>query len=119
MSAMQWKNRCLELLSDKQGQDIVSFDVNSAFADHFIIVSALSVRHLWSLCHVLEKECKDNKIPFRCQGKADDTTWIVFDAHDVLVHIFLQEGRDYYNLEALWNKNSPENGHKTDALNAE
>jgi ribosome-associated protein len=104
MPTHEWKERLIHLLEEKQGQDIQSFAVQSAFADHFVIVSALSVRHLWTLCHTLEKECKSKRIPFRCQGKTDDTSWIIFDVQDVLVHLFLEEGRAYYDLEALWHK---------------
>lgn len=105
MTTPSWKDRCIQILEDKQGHDIQSFAVHSAFADHFIIASALSMRHLWTLCQALEADCKKNGIPFRCQGKSDETSWIVFDAQDVLVHLFLKEGREYYNLEELWQKN--------------
>lgn len=107
MSTQIWKDRIIELLEDKQGQEIQSFPVESSFADHFVIASALSVRHLWTLCHILEKECKNKNIPFRCQGKTDDTSWIVFDVQDVLVHLFLKEEREYYNIESLWNAPPP------------
>ena len=102
MSSHNWKDRLLHILEDKQAQDIQSFPVKFAFAGHFIVVSALSSRHLWTLCQSVEKECKQNAIPFKCQGKDDETCWIIIDAQDVLVHIFLKEGREYYNLEGLW-----------------
>ena len=50
---------------------------------------------------------------------SDQQTNGVFDVHDVLAPIFRQKGRDYYNLEALWNKNRTENDHKIHATNPE
>jgi ribosome-associated protein len=102
ITCQDWTHQFRTLLEDKKAQNISSFEVNSAFAGHFIIVSALSTRHLWSLCYSLERVCKDHKIPFRCQGKSEETSWIIFEAQDTLIHLFLKEGREYYDLERLW-----------------
>lgn len=114
-----WVAQIQEALDDKKGQDIRSFFLNSAFADAFIIVSALSSRHVWTLCDAVEKVCRDHGVRPLSQGKSlppthrgagiQETRWIVVDAGGVFVHIFSPEARDHYGLEDLWtNSQSPQ-----------
>ena len=97
-----WRDQLIQALEDKKALHIQSFKVDSLFADYFIVASALSSRQLWALCYSIEKECKSNRIKPMVQGKQDETRWIVIDACGVFVHLFLSEGRAYYELEQLW-----------------
>lgn len=104
MTTEQWKDIIMHSLEEKQGQHINSIDVHSIFplADYFIVASANSKRHLWSLSETIEILCKKNRIKSKVQGKEDTSSWVVISANGVFVHLFLAEGREYYKLDELW-----------------
>ena len=71
-------------------------------ADYFLICTGTSTTHVKALAEELEFEMKNQYgiLPKGVEGRA--TGWILLDYGTVLVHIFLQEQREYYNLERLW-----------------
>lgn len=93
-------------LEDKKGEDILLLDIQTiaSFADYFVLCSATSDRMIDALAtaitEVVKKEYGINAHP---EGKAVDG-WLVVDLGDVVVHLFSQEQRDYYDLEQLWDK---------------
>lgn len=99
---------CAELtgsLQDKKAKDIVIMDLRKVnpYFDYFVIASASSRMQLKSMARDIQKkfsslERKNSSI------SADDVEsgWMVLDFIDVVVHLFLEEQRSYYNLERLW-----------------
>ncbi|MCL2494145.1 MAG: ribosome silencing factor [Oscillospiraceae bacterium] len=71
-------------------------------SDYFLICTGTSTTHVKALAEELEFEMKNQYgiLPKGVEGRA--TGWILLDYGTVLVHIFLQEQREYYNLERLW-----------------
>jgi ribosome-associated protein len=115
---LKWRDLLVKALDDKQAHNIRWLDVQQIFplADYFIVASAYSHRHLWALCQAVEDTCKSVGFHPLVQGKHQDSQWIVVDARGIFVHLFLQEGRDYYQLERMWGipqeaPSSPENVH--------
>lgn len=94
-----------EAADDKKASDIVLLKVSeiSYLADYFIIATGFSTTQVKAICNSIEDqiETKYQLIPLRIQGKTD-SRWIVVDYGDIIVHIFMQEEREYYNLEAFW-----------------
>jgi len=91
-------------LEEKKGEDIVLLDLKeiSAFTDYFIICSGSSDRMLRSLAHtVLEIAKNDYNTGIRIEGEPSNG-WMVIDLGDIVVHLFSQEQRDFYELEQLW-----------------
>lgn len=90
---------------DKKAQDIVLLKVTdvSYLADYFVIITGFSRTQLKAISESIEEqiEAKYQQIPVRVSGKRAGE-WIVQDYEDVIVHIFLPEEREYYNLEAFW-----------------
>jgi ribosome-associated protein len=90
---------------DKKAVDIVLLNVSdvSYLADYFVIITGFSRAQLNAISESIEEwlEEKYNLIPARISGKREGG-WIVQDYTDVIVHIFLPEEREYYNLEAFW-----------------
>ncbi|MEM8673247.1 MAG: ribosome silencing factor [Cyanobacteria bacterium P01_G01_bin.67] len=90
---------------DKKAQDIVLLKVNevSYLADYFVIVTGFSRTQLNAIAESIEErlEEKYDLHPVRVSGKKEGD-WIVQDYGDVIVHTFLPEEREYYNLEAFW-----------------
>ena len=90
---------------DKKAEDVVLLDVSevSYLADYFIIITGFSGTQLKAIAESIDEriETKYNRLPVRVSGKREGN-WIVLDYEDVIVHIFLPEEREYYNLEAFW-----------------
>ena len=90
---------------DKKAQDIVLLKVTdiSYLADYFVIVTGFSRTQLKAIAESIEEKIEEkyNLVPVRVSGKRDGD-WIVQDYADVIVHTFLPEEREYYNLEAFW-----------------
>ena len=90
---------------EKKAQDIVLLKVDevSYLADYFVIVSGFSRTQLNAIAESIEErlEQKYHLYPRRVSGKRQGD-WIVQDYADVIVHTFLPEEREYYDLEAFW-----------------
>lgn len=95
----------VDLASDKKGEDIVLLDMRpvSPMTDYFVILSGNSGRQLKAILEHMEQEAKEhhNIRPWRVEGEADNG-WVLIDYGDVVVHAFLPEKREYYDLEGLW-----------------
>jgi ribosome-associated protein len=94
-----------EAASEKQGTDILILEVGEVLAivDRFVITSAPNTRLVASIAEDVEQRIKDEGGggPIRVEG-TDDMRWVLLDYGDVVVHVFLQEVREYYELERLW-----------------
>ncbi len=90
---------------EKKAQDIVLLKVSevSYLADYFVIVTGFSRTQLNAIAESIEErlEEKFNLHPVRVSGKREGN-WIVQDYGEVIVHSFLPEEREYYDLEAFW-----------------
>ena len=71
--------------------------------DAFVITSASNTRHVKTLVEEIEHAVKaaSDTAPLRVEGLAD-ATWVLMDYGDFIAHVFLQETREYYDLEHLW-----------------
>jgi ribosome-associated protein len=96
--------KCAELAFDKKAYNIRALDISkvSSIADYLVIISGSSDRQNQAIADSirsgLKKFGKVNDIEGAGEGK-----WIVMDYGDVLVHIFHDELRRYYDLDGLWN----------------
>ncbi|MCD5029230.1 ribosome silencing factor [Enterococcus asini] len=88
----------------KHAEDILALDVReiSLLADYFVICSANSERQINAIIdEVLEQEEKNGVEVKRIEGK-DGAAWVLIDLGDVIVHVFSNNERAFYNLEKLW-----------------
>lgn len=92
-------------LKDKKAKDIVIMDLRKVnpYFDYFVIASAGSRMQLKSMARDMQKKFS-NLERKNSSMSADDVEsgWMVLDFIDVVVHLFLEEQRSYYNLERLW-----------------
>ena len=103
------KKNIEKILDNNKAQSIISIDLKnkSYIADYMIIASGTSSRHLQSLSEIMVNELKILGInDCRIEGK-DSSDWKLVDAHDVIVHIFHPEKREFYNLEKMWSEEMP------------
>lgn len=89
----------------KGGRDIVVLEVGDVLvvADEFVIVSATNDRQVKAIVDDVEAAADRAGFgrPLRVEG-LDDRHWVLIDYGDVVVHVFRQETREYYELERLW-----------------
>ena len=92
-------------IDDKKGLDIALLDVSELLVvtDVFVIGSGTSNRHVRTLADDAEGMLKErlDRRPLRREGR-EYSKWILLDYGDMVVHVFDQETRDYYQLERLW-----------------
>lgn len=73
----------------------------SSIADDMFIATGRSNRHVVSLAEFVEMFLKPKSNGIRIEGK-ENGDWVLVDNGDVIVHIFREEVRDFYNLEKIW-----------------
>lgn len=89
---------------EKHADDIVALDLAevSLLADYFVILSGATDRQLQAIVDNVEDAAAVAGYPdVRIEGKKG-SQWLLMDFGDVVVHAFLPEAREFYNLEKLW-----------------
>lgn len=102
--------KIVKALDDKKANDIEVIKINelTIVADYFVIATANSNTHIRSLADEVEYQLEEAGIKLdHAEGRA--TGWVLLEFQGVVVHIFLEDARNYYNLERLW-----EDGAKLD-----
>jgi len=94
----------VEALNADKAQKVTPIDLRgkTSIADFMIIATGTSSRHVAAMASKLrDKLNAERKIKARVEG-ADTGDWVIVDAGDVIVHLFREEVRAFYNLEKLW-----------------
>ncbi len=90
---------------DKKASKVEIIDVCGKvdYADVLVLMSGRSDRHVHAIAKGVQADLKKNlgKVPISCEGMTA-ATWVLIDFNDVVVHVFQQEARLYYDLEGLW-----------------
>ena len=92
------------ILQEKKAEDILVLDLRtvSDAADCFVICSASSDPHVKALVTVLVESLRvAGHKPWHVEGM-EQRRWVLIDLVDIVVHVFLPQARDYYDLERLW-----------------
>src|SRR5215831_12871982 len=96
---------CRELADNKKAEDIAILDVRelSSVTDYFVIASGTSEPHLRAIVdEITDRLREDCQVrPRAIDGKLQ-TSWVVLDYFDVIVHVMRHDVRERYDLETLW-----------------
>jgi len=100
--------RCCQALDDKKAVELRVLDVSgqSSITNYLIIATATSSPHLKALRQAVEDLLKEEHAPKAGVEYSHDSGWLVVDAFEIMVHLFLPEQRGHFSLEALW-KDAP------------
>ena len=100
---------CCRALDEKKAGDLTVLDVSaqSSITDYLILATATSEPHLRALRVELEKALDADQVHLVGIEAKQESGWLVIDAFDVMVHLFLPEKRELYGLERLW-RDAPE-----------
>lgn len=94
----------VKAVDDKRAMDILALDVKqvSLLADYFVICHGSSERQVSAIVDaVVEQAHKANYVVKSVEGK-EAGNWVLIDLGDVIVHVFVESERAFYNLEKLW-----------------
>ena len=103
------KKIIINTLDSNKALDIVSINLEnkSSMADHLIIASGTSSRHIRALSEIVLEKFKTNGIS-NCKIEGiNSNDWKLIDGIDVVVHIFNPEKRKFYDLEKMWSELIP------------
>lgn len=89
---------------DKKAFELTAMDVSevTSFTDAFLLCSTSSDRHLDAVATEIQRRLRDQRRrPMHIEGSSG-TSWVLMDYGDFIIHVFTEERRAYYKLEALW-----------------
>ena len=95
---------CARVATDHKAKDPLVFNVAEivSFADYFVICSGRSTRHVQAIAEHIETALRQHRIrPLGVEGLTE-SQWVLLDFDDVIVHVFYQPMRAFYDLEGLW-----------------
>ncbi len=100
-----WIEVAAKAAAQKKGNQIVVLDVSDVLSitDAFLIVSATNDRQVLAIAYEVEHQIRDagGPSPTHVEGK-EDARWVLLDYGTFVIHVFLEEARNYYDLERLW-----------------
>ena len=96
----------VDALSEHQAEDIVMLDISqiSTFSDYFVIATAQNARHMDALISLFDKDLANQGFDALRREGTSDSGWVLVDFGAVVVHVFTEEDRAFYDLEGLWNR---------------
>ena len=91
-------------LDEKKGMDIklLKIDKVSSLADYFLICTGTSNTHVRTLCDYAEFVLEELGEPMLGREGHRGNSWELLDYGTIVVHVFTEEAREFYNLERLW-----------------
>ncbi len=104
MDSLELAKKAAAILDDKKATrlNVIKIESISSLADYFVIANGTSGTHVRSLSDELEEKLKaEGIVPQRIEGYRSNT-WVLLDYGSVVVHVFTQDARDFYDLDRLW-----------------
>jgi ribosome-associated protein len=91
-------------MADKKAIDIVTIDMRKvpSIADYFVIASGTSTTQVRAIADHIEKTLKKSGEKVWHSEGVREALWVILDCGDVLVHVFNEDTRKFYDLERLW-----------------
>jgi ribosome-associated protein len=81
---------------------VIDLQGKTSVADYMVVATGTSQRHLASMAEKLLERLKEAGVPNAAAEGLADSSWVLIDAGDVIVHLFRAETRELYQIEKLW-----------------
>lgn len=81
---------------------VIDFRGHCANYDYFVIATAANSRLAWAMVDYVEEELEKHDLAIRSIEGDANSRWILLDCYDVIVHLFVGEEREVYQLDKLW-----------------
>lgn len=94
----------LNSLDESKAEDLVALDISgkSALADHMVVASGRSHRHVNAVADHLLRTLKDAGFGTSRVEGLNAADWVLIDTGDVIIHVFRPEVREFYAIEKMW-----------------
>jgi len=104
LESRELAEKSVSILEEKKAKDLNIIDIReiSILADYFVICSGTSTTHIKTLADEVEEKMLEAGIELLHKEGYNSARWILLDYGEVVVHIFHEEDRQFYNLERLW-----------------
>ncbi len=104
MKAIEKARLCLDIIEERKAIDPILMEVSrlTSFTDYFLVASGASTRQVLAMSQHMARRLRDQGFkPFGIEGEQEGH-WVLMDYGDVVIHIFYQPVREFYDLEGLW-----------------
>jgi ribosome-associated protein len=95
---------CLKFIKERKAVNPVLFRVSemTSIADYFLVAGGQSTRQVQAVARHLQRRLKEEGLrPIGVEGEADGN-WVLLDFGDVVIHVFYEPFREFYDLEGFW-----------------
>ncbi len=94
----------IDALQDKKAEDIRVIDISnvSVIADYFVIASGSNTNQIQAMVDNVEEEMFKAGFDNPKVEGYNTASWILLDYNDVIVHVFSEDDRAFYNIERIW-----------------
>ena len=109
MNSLQEAREIAKILSEHKGLDInvIKIDDISVLADYMVIATGNSSTHVKALADEVEYQLDKAGVSVSHIEGYRSNSWILLDYIDVLVNVFSEEAREFYDLDRLWQDGKP------------
>ena len=103
-NAKEMVKTAVAALQDKKGEDIRVIDISvvTVIADYFIIANGSNANQLTAMEDAVDEAMYKNGVHQKQVEGTSNSTWILMDYQDIIVHLFSKEDRLFYDLERIW-----------------
>lgn len=111
MTSLELAKRAANILDNKKAMNINVIGIRdiSVLADYFVISTGTSSTHVKALADEVEFQLKEEGVTSEHMEGYRSNSWILLDYGNVIIHIFTEESRQFYDLDRLW-----QDGEKVD-----
>lgn len=107
LEPLEFAHDIVDAIEGKKAENIILLDLrpDAIIADYFVICTGNSDRQIKAVADGVREAIKEkySRLPKSVEGESH-SGWVLMDYGDVLVHIFTEEQREFYNLEGFWNQ---------------
>ena len=106
---------CVKAAIDKKAEHSLLFEVGKmgAFTDYFLVTSGASDRQVTAIANEIKRVAKEHGLPNPAMEGLDEGRWVLIDFGYIVIHVFQEAIREFYDLESLWS-NAPRVNIPTD-----
>ncbi len=104
METLELVKKVASALEDKKAEDITVIDIReiSSIADYFVIANGNNPNQLTAMQDAVDEVMYTNDVHSKQVEGNNNSTWILMDYKDIIVHLFSKEDRLFYDLERIW-----------------
>jgi ribosome-associated protein len=104
MSPLEKAVLCLKIIHERKAIDPVLFDVRelTSITDYFIVTSGSSSRQVQTVAKYIVRRMREEGMKVYGMEGEQQGHWVLIDYNDLVIHVFYQPVREFYDLEGLW-----------------